>query len=286
MNIIIAMFYFLPFVIMGLSFWAFAVLSNIVTGKAYVLNHRLDDVIRDVIYIDNQVHDSLFTFVNILPFVITGLYILIQLVDLKITKKEFFIDAMFTESISMILKGIMQIVTILPDANPNNPYCKFVPPINSPNLDSCGNMMWSGHVFHLIFALYWIRCIIMNHVSNSNNNKLWITIYDLLFFVLLCFEATMIVSLQIHYSVDVLVSIIYSFLFLTSTLRLRFIGWYRDQMNKYSDTWIFWNEKRSTGKKIVYTQTTNVDPSADAFPQQSKGKDPPPSPSERRPIEV
>ena len=120
MNIITAIFYFLPFALMGFSLWAFAVLSNIVTGMAHNLKFQLDDTIRDQILIDNQKHDQLFTFVNILPFVITGLYILIQIIDLSITKKEFVIDAMFAESISMIFKGIMQIVTILPDANPNN----------------------------------------------------------------------------------------------------------------------------------------------------------------------
>ncbi len=238
MNIITALFYFFPFALIGLSFWTFAVLSNIVTGMAHTMKYQLNDVIRDFIYIDNQSNDSLFTFVNLFPFLITGLYILVQLIDLIITKKEYVIDAMFAESVSMILKGIMQIVTILPDANPNNPYCNYVPEINSPNIDSCGNMMWSGHVFHLIFALYWIRCIILHHTNHNINNKsMWIVIYDVFFFVFLCFEALMIISLQIHYSMDVLVSIIYSFLFLTCTPRIRFIKWYRYQMKICSNKW-------------------------------------------------
>lgn len=229
-----ALFFFIPFALMGFSLWAFAVLSNIVTGMTHGMKYQLNDTIRDHIFIDNQKHDDLFSFVNLLPFVITGLYILVQLIDLKITGKEFIIDAMFAESISMLLKGILQIITILPDANANNPYCKEVPAINSPNLDSCGNMMWSGHMFHLIFALYWIRCILLGH-WNHTNAKMWL--YDITFFLLVVFEALMIVSLQIHYSIDVLVSIIYSFLFLTSTLRIGFIKWYKEKMRLCSDKW-------------------------------------------------
>jgi hypothetical protein len=59
-------------------------------------------------------------------------------------------------------------------------------------------------------------------------------IYDVFFLIILCFESLMIIGLQIHYSVDVLVSIIYSFLFLTSSLFQGSVGWYREKMDHWS----------------------------------------------------
>jgi len=84
---------------------------------------------------DNQINDQLFTFVNILPFLFTGFYLLFQTITLIITKKEYLIEAIIAETVSMILKGLMQIVTIFPDANPNNPHCTDpVPEIISLNI--------------------------------------------------------------------------------------------------------------------------------------------------------
>jgi hypothetical protein len=149
---------------------------------------------------------------------------IIQLYLALIRKKNFVIDALFAESISMLLKGILQLLTILPDSDPNNPYCNENmrhPTYYSINFDSCGNMIWSGHTTHLIFALYWIKCVI-------GYNSCVVICYNIMATLIILFELLMLISLQIHYSVDVFLAVIFSFLFLTHSYRENMIEWYED----------------------------------------------------------
>lgn len=235
MIIVTIISYSIPLIFMICSLWLFAVLSNIVTGMTHTSNYQLNDNIRNLIQIDNQAYPNLFECVNLLPFVVTILYLVVQIIDYKFTHTEFIIDAMFTEAISMILKGFFQIITILPDANPSNPHCKNPSPaISSINLDSCGNMMMSGHMFHLVFGLYWLRCIFQIHCKDNKKR----IIYDVIFFLLTGFETFMIIGLQIHYSIDVFVALLYSYLYITNISRIRFIQWYKDIMNQCTKKFI------------------------------------------------
>lgn len=225
-------FYLGPFVAMISSLYIFAILSNIVTSMSQNHKYQLNDPVRNLILIDNIKYSGLYTVVNLLPFVICGLYVVIQGIILMVArnKVDVLIEAMFAESVSMLMKGILQIITILPDANPNNPHCTIKPPpINSANLDSCGNMMWSGHASHIIFGLYWLRCIFVAYFEKYQR------LCDLVFSMIVCFEALMLIGLQIHYSIDVLLAVLFASLYLTNIHCITFMAWYRDKMKYYTN---------------------------------------------------
>src|SRR5579872_3419341 len=87
------------------SLYTYGVMANVVTRFSDG-NNQLKDPFRDLILIDNQKYRILYEIVNWLPFAMSILCAVIQLYLALVRKKNFVIDALFAESISMLLKGI------------------------------------------------------------------------------------------------------------------------------------------------------------------------------------
>jgi hypothetical protein len=215
-------------VILICCLYIFSISSNVTTllsQQNYQTDQQLYDTIGVAFSTDNRNHPELFNLIYHLPFAMTILFIVVQTVDLIITKgrREFIIEAIFAESISMLLKGLMQILTILPDSNPHNIYCHKPPPsLYSLNLDSCSNMIWSGHTTHIILAVYWLDNILEKYI---NDNMIGLFRVSTSFIIL--FEVIMIVIFQIHYSVDVVLAMLFIFLLLKSHPFIQLVDYYR-----------------------------------------------------------
>lgn len=212
--------YLLQIILTCICLFIYAISSNVVTHYT-TSDYQLKDPLRDLIKLDNQKYHLFYDIVYTIPFAAMILCAIILISQFVLKKRDFIMDAFFCESISMTLKGLMQILTILPDSNPNNIYCHLPKPkYYEINLDSCGNMIWSGHMTHLIFAVYWVRCVIKEYKLNP-------LLYDLFSGALIIFEGFMLSSFQIHYSVDVILAVIFSYGFVTHPIRENFIKKYR-----------------------------------------------------------
>lgn len=204
--------YLLSLIILIIDLYIFAILSNITTGYSKKYEIRLYDPLTDIIGLDNEEYTGLYRLTDLLPFIITIISVIINIYYAIKNTNDYIIEAIFCETITMFLKGIFQIMTILPDANPNNIHCEGeTPKVYSANLDSCGNMIWSGHMTHTILGIYWIGVIIRN-MCNSRITK----IYWLFGVIIIIFEGFMIVCMKIHYTVDVVLSVIFVPLLLTN----------------------------------------------------------------------
>lgn len=201
---------FMLIIILILCCYIYMISSNIVTYYNQNNNDNIIDLWRKTVgSLDKEKYKALYVTINYIPLILIFLIIIINIVHLKLKKKCYFVHMLLGECFLIILNAIAQIITILPDSNNTRPIC------NNSNLSElnywiftristnfCGDMMWSGHMYHTLFML-----IILYMILNEYNffiKKIFYIISGLI----IIFEANGLIMFKIHYSVDVYISIL------------------------------------------------------------------------------
>lgn len=227
--------YTIPLVLLFASLFMYSVSSNIVISMQNVNGTRLvplKDNWRDVLDKKGVGHyDALNLLANSLPWIFILFFFIIQIYNIRMKKilGGYLIHALYAEIILMSLNSIMHVVTILPDANPNNEYC-LIPYkekigtwiFTDFTVNTCGDMIWSGHTAHLVLALF----LIYWEIKRNEQLKMFRFSYKIMACLTVFSEINFLVVLRHHYTVDVLLSALIVPLLMTNSYFHKFMNNY------------------------------------------------------------
>ena len=234
---------FVLVVLLFLGFYTYTISSNIVT---YFNNHMLQDdkyclkdLWRDLIgHLDIRKNKIFYAIINFIPWILVFITSIAIINQLRIKKESYLVHIILGENILIILNGIAQIITILPDSNLVRDVCNSNKYKNLGfwiftriSADNCGDMMWSGHTYHTIFMLIILYWILNEHEYFLKNFVIRIIFYLFSVFIVLL-EMNGLVSLGIHYSVDVYISLIITPLFLSHNKYHELVDKTKEWINK------------------------------------------------------
>lgn len=185
--------------------------ENISEYKKNINELRLNDIANDYVFNDIKEYGRDIPFYYVVEglTILIGAQLIIGMINLFVKNKLHLIAQIFgIEVLILFCNGIAQILTTVPDAYGlqdaciNSEYSKrglwILTRISS---EYCGDMIWSGHTFHIILASWYVYRIYPKyyviHIFNT---------------IAVLFLMVSMVILRAHYSIDIWLSILITFL--------------------------------------------------------------------------
>ena len=155
---------------------------------------------------NNDVINLLFWLIDFLllgAFIILGVILYVEHDIILIS------EIIWIESALLIGKALTQVLTIIPDSNLHRPIC-----CNSTfktlgwwifgriHFDYCGDMLYSGHTFHIVLLILVIKRVMNSHTYSPFAHLL----RKFLSTIFLTIFISILLLIRIHYSVDIMLA--------------------------------------------------------------------------------